>query len=189
MNKQPEQTAKTRQSLIDAYWKIAEKEGLGKVTISGVTKLAGFNRGTFYVYFTDIDDLLYQAEQEIISDLRTKLLSVVSSTDFTDFSNVSSRLIEIIGCYDDKLFILLGKNGDPHFLDNVRKEASVVFKSIFKIQEETPYQPYIIAYLSSAFTGLLQYWHETGKKISLEELSGIAHGMALHGAFGMNCNS
>ena len=48
-------------------------------------------------------------------------------------------------------------------------------------QAPNPYQEYVIAYVTSAFTGLLLYWHESGKKISLGELTTIAHGILLNG--------
>ena len=185
MKKQPEKTAQTKQSMIDAFWVIAKKRGLNNVTISEITKYADLNRGTFYVYFSDMKDLLAQAEEEIIDDLRSKVWSVFEDKNFADFRSVSAKVIEVFGGYDDKLFLLLGKDGDPQFLDHVRKEAATIFNSAMKLKEENPYQDYIIAYVTSAFTGLLQFWHETGKEISLAELSGLAHGMTLHGMLGL----
>ncbi|MBO5110163.1 MAG: TetR/AcrR family transcriptional regulator [Clostridia bacterium] len=185
MKKQPEKTAQTKQSMIDAFWVIAKKRGLNNVTISEITKYADLNRGTFYVYFSDMNDLLAQAEDEIIEDLRSKVWSVFEDKNFADFQAVSAKVIEVFGEYDDNLFLLLGKDGDPQFLDHVRKEAANVFNAVMKQEKENPYQDYIIAYVTSAFTGLLQFWHETGKEISLAELSGLAHRMTLHVMLGL----
>jgi len=185
MKKQPEKTAQTKQSMIDAFWVIAKKRGLNNVTISEITKYADLNRGTFYVYFSDMNDLLAQAEDEIFEDLRSKVWTISEGKNFADFQAVSAKVIEVFGRYDDKLFLLLGKDGDPQFLDHVRKEASTIFNAVMKQEEENPYQDYIIAYVASAFTGLLQFWHETGKEISIAELSGLAHGMTLHGMLGL----
>lgn len=185
MKKQPEKTAQTKQSMIDAFWVIAKKRGLNNVTISEITKYADLNRGTFYVYFSDMNDLLAQAEDEIIEDLRSKVWTISEGKNFADLQAVSAKVIEVFGRYDDKLFLLLGKDGDPQFLDHVRKEASTIFNALMKQEEENPYQDYIIAYVTSAFTGLLQFWHETGKEISIAELSGLAHGMTLHGMLGL----
>ena len=185
MKKQPEKTAQTKQSMIDAFWVIAKKRGLNNVTISEITKYADLNRGTFYVYFSDMNDLLAQAEDEIIEDLRSKVWSVFEDKNFADFQAVSAKVIEVFGEYDDNLFLLLGKDGDPQFLDHVRKEAANVFNAVMKQEKENPYQDYIIAYVTSAFTGLLQFWHETGKELSLAELSELAHRMTLHVMLGL----
>ena len=185
MKKQPEKTAQTKQSMIDAFWVIAKKRGLINVTVSEITKYADLNRGTFYVYFSDMKDLLAQAEDEIIEDLHSKVWSVLEDKNFADFQAVSAKVIEVFGGYDDKLFLLLGKDGDPQFLNLVRKEAATIFNAVMKQKEENPYQDYIIAYVTSAITGLLQFWHETGKEISLAELSGLAHRMTLHLMLGL----
>lgn len=185
MKKQPEKTAQTKQSMIDAFWVIAKKRGLNNVTISEITKYADLNRGTFYVYFSDMNDLLAQAEDEIIEDLRSKVWTISEGKNFADLQAVSAKVIEVFGRYDDKLFLLLGKDGDPQFLDHVRKEASTIFNALMKQEEENPYQDYIIAYVTSAFTGLLQFWHETGKELSLAELSELAHRMTLHVMLGL----
>lgn len=185
MKKQPEKTAQTKQSMIDAFWVIAKKRGLINVTVSEITKYADLNRGTFYVYFSDMKDLLAQAEDEIIEDLHSKVWSVLEDKNFADFQAVSAKVIEVFGGYDDKLFLLLGKDGDPQFLNLVRKEAATIFNAVMKQTEENPYQDYIIAYVTSAITGLLQFWHETGKELSLAELSGLSHGMTLHLMLGL----
>ena len=171
--------------MIDAFWVIAKKRGLINVTISEITKYADLNRGTFYVYFSDMKDLLAHAENEIIEDLHSRVWSVFEDGNFADFQAVSAKVIEVFGKYDDKLFLLLGKDGDPQFLNLVRKEAATIFNAVMKQKEENPYQDYIIAYVTSAITGLLQFWHETGKEIPLEELSGFAHRMTLHLMLGL----
>ena len=185
MKKQPEKTAQTKQSMIDAFWVIAIKLGLINVTVSEITKYADLNRGTFYVYFSDMKDLLAQAENEIIEDLHSKVWSVLEDKNFADFQAVSAKVIEVFGEYDDNLFLLLGKDGDPQFLNLVRKEAATIFNAVMKQKEENPYQDYIIAYVTSAITGLLQFWHETGKELSLAELSELAHRMTLHVMLGL----
>ena len=185
MKKQPEKTAQTKQSMIDAFWVIAKKRGVINVTISEITKYADLNRGTFYVYFSDMKDLLAQVENKIIEDLHSKVWSVLEDKNFADFQAVSAKVIEVFGKYDNKLFLLLGKDGDPQFLTLVRKEAATIFNALMNQKEENPYQDYIIAYMTSAFTGLLQFWHETGKEISLAELSGLAHRMTLHVMLGL----
>ena len=185
MKKQPEKTAQTKQALINAFWDIAIKRGLYNTTISEITKQAELNRGTFYVYFSDLDDLRYHAEQDIICDLRSKVSQIILNEHFNDTRYLSSKMIEVFGKYDDKLFMLLGRDGDPMFLDLVRKEAAIVFSSVLQLKQEYPYQDYIIAYATSAFTGLLQFWYETGKEISLTELSEIAHSMITFGLQGL----
>lgn len=185
MNKQPEQTAKTRQSLIDAFWELAFSQGVRKVTVSAITKKAGVNRGTFYAYFIDIPELLTQIENDLIHDLQKRLISTPVNGSAADFNAISGTLIEILSIYDDKFFLLIGENGDPNFRRRIQEEATKKFKEVFQPILHTEQGEYIVAYLTSALLGLLTYWHSTGRKISAIELGSILYGLATTGVLGL----
>lgn len=185
MKKQPEQTARTRQAMMDAFWELAAKQGLDSVTISGITKKANFNRGTFYVYFSDIRDLLEQAENEIICDLRRQIEDSINEGGFENYAAASQKMVDVFTRYNEKLFLLIGQNGDPTFLARVREIAAEVFRKPLQTTINTPYRDYMIAFATSAFTGLLTYWHDNGRDISIDELTAIMHGMITRGVLGV----
>lgn len=185
MKKQPIQTAKTRQTMIDAFWELAAIQGIDKVTISGITKKAGLNRSTFYVYFTDITDLLIQAENDIITDLQERMKTAIIEGGFDNFEIISKKMVDVFALYDDKLFMLIGKNGDPNFRAIVIDAATKMFREVFKPLENAQNSEYITAYLTSAFMGALSYWHESEKRISIMELAKILHSLATKGLNGM----
>ena len=185
MKKQPIQTAKTRQTMIDAFWELAAIQGIDKVTISGITKKAGLNRSTFYVYFTDITDLLIQAENDIITELQERMKTAIIEGGFDNFEIISKKMVDVFALYDDKLFMLIGKNGDPNFRAIVIDAATKMFREVFKPLENAQNSEYITAYLTSAFMGALSYWHESGKRISIMELAKILHSLATKGLNGV----
>ena len=47
--------------------------------------------------------------------------------------------------------------------------------------QTNPATEYVIALITSAFTGLLQYWHDAGRRIPLDELAQIAHRTMIFG--------
>ena len=69
MNKQPEVTAQTKQNLIDAFWSLYCEKRIEKITVKEITQMAGYNRGTFYEYFTDVYDVLDQIELSLVPTL------------------------------------------------------------------------------------------------------------------------
>ncbi len=56
----------TKQNLMDAYWELYASNNPGKITVKMITDKAGYNRGTFYAYFLDIEDLHDQIEEELL---------------------------------------------------------------------------------------------------------------------------
>ena len=54
MKNNTEIISKTKQDLIDAFWCLYCEKRIEKITIKEITVKAGYNRSTFYEYFTDI---------------------------------------------------------------------------------------------------------------------------------------
>lgn len=185
MNKQPEQTARTKQTLIDAFWELSKEVGIDKVTISAITKRSGYNRGTFYAYFTDIQDLLAQAEDDMIHDFQYKMKTAIRKDGCIEFETVLNKIVEGFTIYDDKFFLLIGKHGDANFLARIREESADMFRELFDPENQNPYREYFIAYSTSAFTGLLTYWHDSGRNISTQELANILYGLVTKGVLEM----
>lgn len=169
MNKHPEQTELTRKTILDAFWFLAKEKGIGDVSVSAVMKKAGYNRGTFYVYFTDIPDVIRQTEDGIISAYTSMLSEYASSGIPQDLSSVISVMIQRMNDFGDRLFILLGKGGDPNFLPKVRN----TFIELLPLPVQN--KEYVISYITSALVGVLIYWYETGKKDSLETVIEVTH--------------
>lgn len=62
--------ARYTQSIIrDAFFEIARKKPLSKITVSEICAIAGINRGTFYRYYMDVYDLSDQLVQEGLDHL------------------------------------------------------------------------------------------------------------------------
>lgn len=47
----------TKNNLIEAFWSIYKVKPLPKITVKEITDKAGYNRGTFYTYFSDINEI------------------------------------------------------------------------------------------------------------------------------------
>lgn len=185
MNKQPEMTAKTRQTIIDAFWELALQKGIAGVTISAISKRAGCNRSTVYAYFSDIPDLLNQVEEELIEDLRKRMGMPVMDTCIMDLEGISGRVVEVFAEYDEKLFLLIGKQGDPAFRQIVQAEATKQLQAVLSCAEFADNGEYVMAYITSALFGLLTFWHDSGRRIDAGQLSRMICTLATRGIGGL----
>lgn len=61
---------RTRQRLLDAALEILDEEGESGLTTTRITRLAGVSQPTFYVHFTDMDDLLKDLIQRLWEERR-----------------------------------------------------------------------------------------------------------------------
>lgn len=184
MKKQPEITAQTRKKLMDAFWGIYCEKGINQTTVGAVTKSAGFNRGTFYEYFTDLYDLLEQLENDLLQDI-----SVQVNQNFKDglpknFQEFSNTCAHIFSLYGNKIYILLSSRGDPAFQIKLQNELRPVMLSITGLSQQEPYLDYLTAFGFSAMLGLVGHWYENGKEMEIEKLFQLIQSLVATGVLG-----
>ncbi len=158
MKKQPELTAQTKQNIMEAFWQIYCKEGIEKVSVKEITVKAGYNRSTFYEYFTDIYDVLEQIENSLLpgpQDLPPLKLDNSSATPLP-----IDTFIDIYEKNRKYFVVLLGKNGDPSFQSKLKRSVKDMLKN--KLVNEGIVDnfelDFTLEYILSAMIGVLSYW-------------------------------
>ena len=68
MKKQPQITEQTKLALKTAFWELYTQKPLEKITIKDITDTAGYNRGTFYLYYKDVYDIFTQVKDELLKE-------------------------------------------------------------------------------------------------------------------------
>ncbi|MCD7726382.1 MAG: TetR/AcrR family transcriptional regulator [Clostridiales bacterium] len=184
MKKQPEVTAQTRKKLIDAFWNIYCENGIHQTTVGAVTRSAGFNRGTFYEYFTDLYDLLGQLENDLLQDISAQVKQKFKDDLPKSFREFSNTCAHIFSLYGDKIYILLGSQGDPAFQAKLQNELRPVMLSIAGLSKEEPYLDYLTAFGFSAMLGLVSHWYENGREIEIEKLFQLIQSLVATGVLG-----
>ncbi len=58
----------TRRRLLDAALRLLDEEGVASLTTTRVTTMAGIAQSSFYVHFTDVDDLLRNLIDELLAE-------------------------------------------------------------------------------------------------------------------------
>ena len=64
-------------------------------------------------------------------------------------------------------------------LSRIQSEAVSLFTSV--ALNSDPMIEYEIVYVVSAFTGMLTYWHETGRKLSEDDFTELFHTLSIRG--------
>lgn len=167
MKKQPELTALTRKTLIDTYFEIAAKGE--KATVGAITERAGYNRCTFYRYFTDTEQLLYQVESEISAAFQAVLLQI--SFPISPLEIVGS-FAEIYGQYGNYLSVLLGEYGDVRFTKKMKAIVAPIAKQLFIAEGDTDVVTDLkVEFVLSAVLAVITKWYDMKQPITATQLS------------------
>lgn len=124
-NKQPAVTEQTKTNLRRAFWQLYEQKPIQKITVKQITDLAGYNRGTFYLYFKDVYDLLEDIENkvlEVIEGMMRNLLppdggvaDAATLRGAPGFEAAMTPLAQAVQVYGNYARVLLSDRGDPQF--------------------------------------------------------------------------
>jgi hypothetical protein len=170
MKKQPELTAQTKENLMEAFWQIYCQKRIEKVTVKEITAKAGYNRSTFYEYFTDVYDVLKQIENSLLPSLPDlpplNLASVsIPPMPISAFPKMYEK--------NRKYYVVLfGDNGDPSFQSKIKNHMKAMLKKTLGEQGigDSFEMDITLEYTLSAMIGVMTYWFKMdtiadGKKL------------------------
>lgn len=173
MKKQPEITGQTRKNIIRAFCRLYEEKPIEKISVKDVIALAGYNRSTFYVYFSDIYALLEYIENDVIDYIKNGFDSKTKS---------QIDLLNLFAAKEDYLKVLLGTFGCIHFQDRLKTE----FLKTSKLTEsEDNLQPYVSEFHLTVSLSMYRLWLKRGKDLSTDELASLIHTLYISGAQGV----
>ncbi|HAM62177.1 MAG: TetR family transcriptional regulator [Firmicutes bacterium GWF2_51_9] len=174
MLKQKEITNLTRQNLIDAFWSLYRVRRIESITIKEITQKAGYNRGTFYEYFTDVYDVLHQIEETLIPHLDELPPIQLSNQQLGMPLDLFLDLYEKNSQYYS---ILLGDNGDPAFATKLKNATKPILLEAFNrnsVYTDTELD-YILEYILSAMIGIMSHWFTRNKDLPVTRLIELVH--------------
>lgn len=181
---------KTRKQLRECLASLLREKKLQDITVKELTDAADINRGTFYLHYKDIYDLLSSIEDEMFE----KFVTIINSHDdeknmHRKFSHLLDDMFEFIGQNHDLVRILLGPNGDITFFnklkDTVRSTVSTSWLSRLSVQNFNTFEAYY-SFSVAGFIGLLSHWIECDFVQSPKEMSDIAKKLIIHGYYSTN---
>ena len=163
MKKQPEITEKTRQAFIGVFCELYCQKPIEKITVQEIANKSGYNRSTFYQYFTDVYDLLSFVENDILEYIREKL----KNTEQAD-----TKLRDILLLFEEKgayLNALLGDYGNIRFIEKLKGEFFSDEQN-YCFPKDNSVTPYLLEFQISTSFSLLRLWQRRQKDLSPDEL-------------------
>jgi len=177
---------RTKKLLKDSLAALLMEKNINDITVKEIVDSADINRGTFYLHYRDIYDMLNQIENEMINDLE----EISNKYPEADLKNTPKPYIQEVFEYiqENQQFckMLLGPYGDMAFVEKLKKMVEEKsFRSVMEAVPENEMQNYQLfsAFTVSGCIGLLQNWMDNGMEMDPAELAQIADDMIQNGIF------
>ncbi|MFE4573077.1 TetR/AcrR family transcriptional regulator [Paenibacillus chitinolyticus] len=171
--------ARTKQLLYEAFIELLKEKNSDAITVTDVSSRAGVNRGTFYLHYRDMPDMLQQLQDEVFQSIKNHARQfnhqeAISYVDRDELYPVSVELFKEIARHAEFLRLMFGPQGDISYAGRFRKlMASAIYEKIRYIPPVTSSMPrdYFIAYISYANFGMLLHWIESGLNQTPEQMT------------------
>lgn len=106
---------KTRQQLRQALMQLMKEKPVNEISVREIAELCDINRGTFYLHYRDVFDMVESVEREFTDDFAA-MLSEYEVKDSTDLLQLIYAVFEFLQSHRDICEAILGKYGNQQFI-------------------------------------------------------------------------
>lgn len=177
---------RTKRLIRQGLTELLKEKSIKKITVRELSERVDINRGTFYLHYKDIYDLVDQIEQELFDEYES-ILSNYTITDLqTQPHKIFSDVCGFLYANREICAALLGDNGDINFILNLRKflreKCLRDIAAHYTVKHPVEYN-YVYTYFESGATGIIRYWleHPEDNKTP-DEIAALIENIFLKGA-------
>ena len=183
--KEDRRVRRTKKLLTQALTQLLQEKQINEITVKELTDLADMNRGTFYLYYKDMFDMLEKIEDGMFEALD----AIVSLHEHDDVSQQTKPiLLDLFRFIEDNqemCRVLLSPHGDMNFLHRlnevVREKCLKAWPDIRKEKGEANFD-YHYSFVVFGCAGIIRAWVNCNCPESAEKMAEMAYGMILRGS-------
>ena len=183
--KEDRRVRRTKKLLTQAFTQLLQEKQINEITVKELTDLADMNRGTFYLYYKDMFDMLEKIEDGMFEALD----AIISLHEHDDVSQQTKPILldlfDFIEENQEMCRVLLSPHGDMNFLHRlnevVREKCLKAWPEIRKEKGEADFD-YHYSFVVFGCAGIIRAWVNRNCSESAEKMAEMAYGMILRGS-------
>lgn len=176
-----EKNRRTKELIQRSFLTLLEEKPFDSITVGDISKVASINRGTFYLHYLDKYDLLEKIEQQLFENIgdhidRLQENYTTAATFEKEQEHLAASLFSSIQAQAPVLKIFLSHHGRAgfhyRFRDAFSRKVRVNLEKNISLSEQLNVSiDYFLAFITSAFLGLIEQWVQNGLDKSPEEMT------------------
>ena len=184
--KEDRRVRRTKKLLTQALMQLLQEKQVNEITVKELTELADMNRGTFYLYYRDIYDMLEKIEDSLFDGLN-EIVSLPQNAASSDVTKpILLDLFRFIGENQEVCRVLLSANGDMSFLHRlnevVREKSKAVWESLYAHEAGEEEFDYHYSFVVFGCAGLIRAWLNRNCPEPPEQMAALADAMIRKGS-------
>ena len=161
LKKEDRRVRRTKKLLTQALTELLQKKQVNEITVKELTDLADMNRGTFYMYYRDIFDMLEKIEDELFQKLDVIAQTHKHGDPTQQVKPILLDLFRFIEENQEMFRVLLSPNGDMNFLhrlyEAIRERGLEIWKDQMGSLGEKEFD-YRYSFVIFGCAGMIRAW-------------------------------
>ncbi len=161
VNDNDSRVKRTKKLIRKGLAELSKTKSITKVTVKELTDLIEINRGTFYLHYKDIYELVESLENELYNEFNSKISAITSEDILKSPIEICELFCEHLLEHMETYAMLMGEHGDAQFTHKIgelmNKKVYELFKNIFPNMNDTKYD-FAYNYSKFGLIGLTNCW-------------------------------
>ena len=150
---------RTKTLLLQGLMQLMESKDVKDISVKELADLADINRGTFYLHYSDVYDMLSQIEDELFAEFH----EIIDRTLKPDPAAHAPRvtLLEVFSFLERHRMVaraMIGPHGDLAFLNRMKNLVKERLDSILAASRAAMDGSYLEAFAVSGCIGVIEAW-------------------------------
>lgn len=170
--KEDRRVKRTKKNLRNSLFSLLEEKSINQITVTELTTLADVNRSTFYLYYSDIYDMMEKIQQEIYAGFVETV--VCFQSDFSDaesFATYCLRFLEFCKENHQVCRFITRNDCNNHLAEKIKLAVRCVIPDSADHFPDSDPRNYMTTFALSGMLATILEWMNNGMKIPTEDMA------------------
>jgi len=178
---------KTKQALRQGLADLLREKPIRDIKVRELVERVDVSRGTFYLHYRDIYDLLEQVEAEVGAEILAILKAHDPGETWKSAYGILVDLFSYLAENSAMCTVLLGPNGDIGFVNRLKslvRDTCLTEWGRYYSGSIDFDRSYFYSFVLASWFGLFETWLETGMRETPQTMAALAESLIQHGVKG-----
>lgn len=165
---------RTKQLIKQSLIELMHEKSFKEITVKDITERADLNRGTFYLHYVDIYDLLSKIEDETLQAIEEMMLDYRCKINMPSCYELLDELFSYIEDNRDLFEVLLHSQSEGIFLNKLQyliKTMGLDLMNMIYKDTSRPHYCYFLSFVLNGVLGVTEQWFNNGMDMSSTEMA------------------
>ncbi|MEE1227905.1 MAG: TetR/AcrR family transcriptional regulator C-terminal domain-containing protein [Lachnospiraceae bacterium] len=181
MKRNDRRVRKTRAQLQKSLIELMKTKNIKDITVKELVDLADINRSTFYLHYNNINDILKEMEQTLVTEINQVFLTYKEEHSEEGTFQFISGLLQAIYRNLEFCQVIFGENGDREFTreihvmvdDKIAERLKQDLGSNFKDHK------YLSSYYVTGVMGMLHIWAYDDERMNPDRMAQLCYRLVM----------